>query len=258
MFGANSSRPRSKRPPKRSIKAEIVAFAVTTFTLLSVMSIPAPVGGIPIRVDAVPSIVFAVGYGLLLPFNVIRLFQAGKRNPLLVQLVISCLANVRPAFLTSQLTRLMIRQIVTFAIRSSMAFDIIDRTRGSLLIFMQLAFAQSYISVAQHLVPLVKVVLIQPTNPPDTIEKFYPPLPVLDPTDRIRVRKTGRHIFTALNLIFLVPTIFNLLHGTKYESALHNQDTADTVQTFRWAFCDSYQLHCVLSLASDTSAQSPR
>ncbi|KZW01307.1 hypothetical protein EXIGLDRAFT_603040 [Exidia glandulosa HHB12029] len=184
------------------------------------MHIPTPVGGTPLHVDGVPSIIFAVAYGLLFPFILARMFRPGRRSILLVGTSVFA-----------------IERVVVYALRATQAYNPAKQTSGGLLIYLQLSFAQGYITMAQDTVPLLRVLLVHATNPPDVIEPRHEDgaETVVDPTDQPRTRFWVRRASDILNLSFMAATIPNGVQGAKYKDALHDQRSADKLQRFRYA-----------------------
>ncbi|KZV89145.1 hypothetical protein EXIGLDRAFT_721631 [Exidia glandulosa HHB12029] len=187
------------------------------------MRIPTPVGGTPMHIDGVPSILFAIAYGVLVPFIVARMFRPGNRSALLVGTSIYA-----------------IERVVVYSLRASQAYGATRNTSGGLLIYLQLSLAQGYITMAQDTVPLLRVMLVHATNPPveDVIEPRHPEVkdnPRTDPTNKSKMRFWVRRAMDVLNLGFLAATVPNGVQGGKYKTALHNQEEADKLQRFRYA-----------------------
>ncbi|EJD41812.1 hypothetical protein AURDEDRAFT_115271 [Auricularia subglabra TFB-10046 SS5] len=179
--------------------------------------IPTPVGGTPIHIDAVPSIIFAVAFGALFPFIASRCFRRGAQS-----------------FLQIESTIFAIERIVVYALRATQALNPAKRASGGLLIYLQLSFAQGYISMAHDAVPLLRVLLVESTSPPDRIE---PNNSIeRDPKDdQPRTRFWVRRATDLLNWTFLAATIPNAVQGAKYKDALKNQDAGDKLMRFRYA-----------------------
>lgn len=125
-----------------------------------------------------------------------------------------------------------------YSLRATQAYSVAKQASGGLLVYLQLSLAQGYITIAQDTVPLLRVLLVHATNPPDTIEPRHEDDvgEPADPTDKPRTRFWVRRMTNILNLGFLAATIPNAIQGSKYKDALHDQSAADKLMRFRYVF----------------------
>ncbi|KAH7099971.1 hypothetical protein BKA62DRAFT_620637, partial [Auriculariales sp. MPI-PUGE-AT-0066] len=182
------------------------------------LRIPTPVGGIPMHIDAAPSIVFAVLYGLLFPFIISRFFIPGRRSMLLINVILCT-----------------VERVVVYSLRATQALNPGRRTSSGLLIYLQLSFAQGFVQIAQDTIPLLRCLIVNASGGPHHLEpsryrKQLDPAPEDLPSARKRVR-----IFTNIfNLVWLASTIPGVAGFTKYGKALHDQMVGDKLQELRY------------------------
>ncbi|KAJ7823581.1 hypothetical protein B0H14DRAFT_1309518 [Mycena olivaceomarginata] len=110
------------------------------------MSVPSLVGGIATRDDLPGAIVFAAAYGLLVPIFVYRLFDERWRSIIFIQAL---------AF--------TIERPVMFSLRASAAANPNTESSG-VTKYMQATFALAFLALAQNVLRLLRVMLINTTT----------------------------------------------------------------------------------------------
>lgn len=179
--------------------------------------IPTPVGGTPLREDGAPSVLIAVLYAMLIPFAIYRLARTQSRLLLLIGTI-----------------TLSIEHVVIWSLRASQAFGSPERRASAgLLVYTQLSFGGAYIALANDTVPLLRVLLVRATCPPDSVGD--PPYATAAGVPAPRTRFWTRRAVDFLRLFFIPATVTNIVAGFTFKSALHTQASGDRVMRLRYA-----------------------
>lgn len=181
------------------------------------LRIPTPVGGTPLTDDGAPSALFAALYGILFPFFLMRLVSSAKRNSLLMGS-----------------TAFSIERVVIYGLRASQSFHVAKHASSGLLTYFQLSFGEGFMSIANDTVPLLRVLIVRATNPPDQVGDAADPEVIGTPSQAV-LRAQTRRATDFMRLFFLVATILNIVSGFTYKDALTDQSAADRVMNLRYA-----------------------
>lgn len=183
--------------------------------------LPTPVGGTPRRVDGAPSVLFAALYVFLFPFVALRLSSRQSRSILIIGF-----------------SAFTIEHVAIWSLRASQAFGNDERrTSSGLVKYIQLSLGNGYIILANDLVPLLRVLLVRATSPPDAVGDA--PYIMMDATTAPKARYWTRRVTDLLRLLFLVPLVTNIIAGTKFNTVQASQAAADSLMSLRYASAGS-------------------
>ncbi|KAF8606194.1 hypothetical protein BDV93DRAFT_542926 [Ceratobasidium sp. AG-I] len=161
--------------------------------------VSAPVEGIPVFVDFVPSIVFGVLYALLLPGIVYNFFISKPRawNTIQIQSI---------GFAAERIAWCIIRVIQATH----------PERRSWLMNYVQMIVGLGFVGISSGVVKLLWSTLVNTTLPEKGASK-----------DRPVTRRRYRLLCFIFELSFLASTVPGLIAGGKYRAARNNQDLAD-------------------------------
>ncbi|KAI0645174.1 hypothetical protein C8Q79DRAFT_756659 [Trametes meyenii] len=218
---------------------------------------PVPVGGAPFDVDFIPSILFAVLYGLLVPLVFYRL--ARRRSRTLVLLGTSIMA---------------IEHVVAFSLRANSAHKAGPRQSAALQAYLQTSLGGGFITLGQDITALLRALLVNATfaapssgrdvspggstvalsaiRPQGGIDMFVDPQdasaakpapPALLSRfalggwqeDQPRRRLWIRRVFGTAFVLFLVAITLGIVVSVDYKQAIRTGAHATLVQQLRYA-----------------------
>ncbi|KAI0645175.1 hypothetical protein C8Q79DRAFT_970224 [Trametes meyenii] len=222
---------------------------------------PTPVGGAPINVDFVPSILFSALYGLLFPLAVYRVARRKSRNTVLIGTL---------TFATEH--------IVLYALRAHVAHSTSARGSKGLETYFQTTLNAGFISIGQDVGVLLRALLVSstfttpsappvgrepstasPSRPPgrldleasdrneitrsiqegDSTKHLFPPstIPVSSETreDQPVLRLRIRNLCGIVAILFLVTVILSIVAGVNYDQALKSGAHADLSRQLMYA-----------------------
>lgn len=112
------------------------------------LSFPAPIGGVPLKEDFAPSIVFACAFAILIVVGAYRLAKPATRTLLILgPFLFSVERYVYPSNLFySHILTTMFGRVVTWSLRASQARNPPENPSRSLTIYFQVTLAVGYIS----------------------------------------------------------------------------------------------------------------
>lgn len=215
-------------------------------SLNSTFKIPSPVGGVPLSSDFAPSIIFAVMYGLLVPVIFYRLISPKSRNTLLIGTstfaVERCVHEHMDCL--NEIWGTIYFRVVIFSLRAVQSRNEEKRNSKGLTTYMQITIGMGFISVAQDLVNLLRVLLVKSTNGPSPVanQSSTPgPPPLLPPLehkghiqeDNPRLRSRYRRFSGVMSLAFLAAIVPGVIANSHYSSALTNQNMARKIMRLR-------------------------
>ncbi|EJD46152.1 hypothetical protein AURDEDRAFT_124268 [Auricularia subglabra TFB-10046 SS5] len=178
------------------------------------LRIPTPVGGVPNDIDRIPSIVFAVAWGALLPFAVRRI-TLRKSTVLLIGPCVLLLTN-----------------LVMYSLRAAQAFGHIKSTSTGFLIFIQGELASGYCSLMTDSIMLLKAIVDNARVAPIDPEAAESPQAASRKTRYTPLQLAG--IALAV-LYFAAPGTLAGVQSGFYSSGQETQSSADAIQGMRYA-----------------------
>ncbi|KAI6046174.1 hypothetical protein EDC04DRAFT_1881274 [Pisolithus marmoratus] len=207
----------------------------------SIVAFPSPVGGVALSGDLFPSVLFTVLYASLLPFFFFRLAHRQTITVLSISAVITC-----------------VERVVVFSLRAKQSQTPGLQTSSTLMTYMQVTIALSYIAVAQDTVSLLRCLYVNSTKGPipsdvDTLDSPVGTMSSsqipLSPSrgnrsfsdsdgellsDQPRRRAFYRRWTDALRLAFLVATVTGIVGNTHYKDGMSSIGTANEVMATRY------------------------
>jgi len=212
---------------------------------------PSPIGGVAFPSDLAPSVVFVLLYSFLLLLLPYRIRDPKSRNMLMMGAAL---------FATER--------IVLFSLRAVQSHDSTKRVSKILTTYMQITFGMGFIGVAQNILhSLVKSALgtthlseqtdsdsskqlarrsLSQTPPPSSEAKVLeaadhkgggPPLPFW-----------RRYSWEIMKFPFVAAIVPGVISNSRYESAMSNQDVAETVMRLRYV-SSAIALILIISIA---------
>ncbi|KAF9462282.1 hypothetical protein BDZ94DRAFT_1261516 [Collybia nuda] len=206
------------------------------------MSFPTPVGGTLLQNDFAPSILFAVLYALLIPLMVYRAWDKRSRTLLLLGTAI-----------------FGIERVVIFSLRAAQSQNEDQRESKGLLTYMQVSFGMGFIGIANDLVNLVRVLLVNPTYGSDRYGECSAAIPKSDTSlssddspltrphvgdfpgqppdetpDHPRQRFWARRFSDFTNLSFLAAIVPGVIANSRFSSVIDDDDAAEHTTTLRY------------------------
>ncbi|KAI0669622.1 hypothetical protein C8Q78DRAFT_1080325 [Trametes maxima] len=234
---------------------------------------PVPVGGAPFDIDFVPSILFAVLYGLLAPVALYRLSRRRSRTLVLIG--------------TSIMT---IEHIVAFYLRANSAHKAGPRESAALQAYLQTSLGGGFITIGQEATALLRALLVSATfvapsggrevspggstvalramgvqgvtdtsiDPEDDPGAKPAPPPLLSrfalggwQEDQPRRRLWIRRVFGTAFVLFLIAITLGIVVSVDYKQAIRTGAHASLVQQLRYASAAlAYLLLHVVTLAA--------
>ncbi|TFK74019.1 hypothetical protein BDN72DRAFT_120929 [Pluteus cervinus] len=194
------------------------------------MAFPSPVGGIPLAIDFIPSVLFAILFGLLIPLIIYRAYDRASRTTLLIGTVI-----------------FTIEHTILYSLRAAAAKT--EHTSAGLLTYMQADFTMGYVGISFDLVNLLRCLIVNSTFGSETqhqspeiesrslsrrYEPQYEKLPEGTP-DHARRRFWIRRTCNILTLALLAGIIPGIISSGHYSSDIHNPTTAAYIGRLRYA-----------------------
>ncbi|TFK70684.1 hypothetical protein BDN72DRAFT_525370 [Pluteus cervinus] len=193
------------------------------------MAFPSPVGGIPLAIDFIPSILFATLFGLLIPLIIYRAYDRASRTILLIGTVI-----------------FTVEHTVLYSLRAAAANT--DNTSAGFLTYMQADFTIGYVGISFDLVNLLRCLLVNSTFGSETqrespevksrllSRRYEPQYEMLPegtpdyPKRRFWIRRTC-NILTFALFVGMIPGTISSGH---YSSDIHNTTTAAHLGLLRY------------------------
>jgi len=199
------------------------------------MTFPSPVGGVAFPFDFAPSILFAILYGLLVPFTIYRALHRSSRTVLIIGTV-----------------TFSIERVVIFSLRAAQARNEKMRESRGLASYMQSTLALGFISIANDLVNILRCVLVNSTYGTDTYAQSPAATSAkLEPTsieesesqtrisdyipDHPRTRFWMRRYTAILGLAFLAATVPGIVGNSTYNKGIDDQNQANKMMRARYA-----------------------
>ncbi|KAM6489531.1 hypothetical protein JOM56_015027 [Amanita muscaria] len=121
------------------------------------MEFPTPIGGTVLPSDFIPSVLFAVLYGALLPLVVFRLVDKRSRSIVLISTSIFA-----------------VERIVIYSLRAAQARSDSLRVSSGLITYLQVSFAMGFITIANDQVNTLRCLLVNTTFSCDMYEQSPP------------------------------------------------------------------------------------
>ncbi|PCH41977.1 hypothetical protein WOLCODRAFT_152037 [Wolfiporia cocos MD-104 SS10] len=209
---------------------------------------PSPVGGAPFPHDLVPSILFAVLYGLLAPLVIYRMTSKRTRNVMLIAAAVFAL-----------------ERIADFSIRAAEATIPRDRTSTGIVTYMQTTYSMGFVSIGQCLLVLLRCLLVNSASPStgatyktiveehdyesrnpltarmdnaSTDERFSSAstLTITEVVPEVEKRRQSyRRACIAASMVYYAVIALGSIAGSLYFKAISSPSTAKLVQHMRYA-----------------------
>ncbi|KAF9462286.1 hypothetical protein BDZ94DRAFT_1166123 [Collybia nuda] len=205
------------------------------------MSFPSPIGGTSFPADFAPSILFAVLYALLVPLMLYRVYDKRSRTTLLIGSVI-----------------FGVERVVIFSLRAAQSHNESKRLSKGLLTYMQISFGMGFIGIANDLVNIMRILLVNASygsetyvQSPASIRKTaqsediiprhhsgdFEGEPPSGTPDHPRQRFWSRRFSDFTNLAFFAATVPGIIANSRFSSVLHNPRVAARTMRLRYVSC---------------------
>jgi len=132
-------------------------------------------------------------------------------------------------------------RVVVYSLRASQAYSPTRRMTNGLIIYMQVSLGLGYIGISNDLVNLLRCLLVNPTYGSELYEEspaaatkggVMTPPPEGTP-DLKKTRFWARRFTDVCNLSFIAATVTGAIASSKFDKAMENQVTANSVATLR-------------------------
>ncbi|KDQ64161.1 hypothetical protein JAAARDRAFT_187527 [Jaapia argillacea MUCL 33604] len=183
---------------------------------------PSPIGGVALSSDLAPSIIFAIIYAILVPFNIYRLFFRKSRTIM-----------VFGTFL------FVIERSVIFSIRAAQAHGTLRPDSHKLATYMQITIGVGFFTMIDDFIKLFRCLLVnatKPVRPPQSqaLTDVHEDLET-NPTreDRPKERAAYRNFFNFASLWTLTGSLPGIYAGAKYIGSMTNIEKGKKVVQLR-------------------------
>ncbi|KAF6763156.1 hypothetical protein DFP72DRAFT_525527 [Ephemerocybe angulata] len=216
---------------------------------------PVPVGGVPLPSEFGACIVFAIAYGLLVPFVVYRVFDRRSRTVVILGIILQILNST-----------------VQFSMRAAAIHRESLRASSGFLKYTQISFGMGFVTIANDLVNLLRCVQVNPTygygpggrydeSPASQTKDVMLEPPSEGDADHPRARRVVRRFALLMTLTVLASNITGSIAASRYaEQIFTDQARADSVFDLRYASAGVALLAMILlaSAASWSLLRQPR
>ena len=230
---------------------------------------PSPIGGVPYSIDFVPSILFSVLHGLLIPIFIWRMARSRTRTFVLIGVSIFNIERYVVSAIMSAQTRSkqvdIPRRTIFYVLRAYASQRVGSRESIGLEVYFQGTLASGYVTLGQDLTSLARALFVNATkssdvlareakanknNKPDCGSDAASDLDTILPEDRSKARKFIRRAAFGAALLFWAAMIMGIVATVVYPEVLKTGALADVARGL-WCVC----IICVCDhlLTQDTS-----